>query len=442
MIIFTDVYPYIKKRTKILDDYIKSSNIEGILSIHGTFADGLKKNVKYVSDVDMECFVRYNNNLKNINDFVIGFINLLLETDYYFGHYLVEADDRFMFDYIVKKNGKVYNYDSVVINDRFADLKKKKVITKSEYKQLSTLVKDQPNLVEIQLFELALEKYRMLSWDVDDIKKGFLIHRKKKFKFIDNLLQYPILMSYILEYDDNMYVPVDITFKFFEIEDGYPISIDYKGDDVMKLKYNTINMIKKYGNIYSITDQNTNIKAYHGIFKNYAQEKYLKILKRLRTLLSSHIYQTGNDVFNNTYEELKNNKHNIRVNKIRNNIGNIIYDPIISCLNQIKGRVDLIIILMKYKNQMEIKRLVIELLNDSTNTCQYETNQNIKNIFNIIKKKIYNDDKLINALTDYKSKLFIHLNYKVIDDLIGFYELLEPFLPFRLTLPLSKKYRT
>ena len=65
MIIFTDIYPYIKKRTKILDDYIKSSNIEGNLSIHGTFADGLKKNVKYVSDVDMECFVRYNNNLKN-----------------------------------------------------------------------------------------------------------------------------------------------------------------------------------------------------------------------------------------------------------------------------------------------------------------------------------------------------------------------------------------
>ena len=96
-------------------------------------------------------------------------------------------------------------------------------------------------------------------------------------------------------------------------------------------------------------------------------------------------------------------------------------------------KIKIIIILIEYKPELEIKRLVINLLNDLKETCNYYPD-NVKNIYNVLNK--YNKNNLIDELKEFQRILFNHLNELALPELVNYLNRLQFLLPFKLKLPL------
>jgi hypothetical protein len=431
MLLFNEVKPYIENEINKLNEYIDKSNISGFYYIHGTFQDGEIKKLKYISDIDAECWIKYNNNLNDIYLYIVNFITYITDNNYYFGSFLTGYDDRFVFNFKIKKNGDIIDYDTLEIKTNLKKLLDNKTLNENEYNTLINNVKNNPTLIDIQKLILILEEYQLISWSLDDIKKGWKIQRGQKFILKDQILSKVIMTSFVLEYTKNNFCTFELNFHIYTIDKKYK---------------NTVENIERYGKFYGEYDRTTNIMYYEGIFKNYAQKKYLKVFKRLRSLLTSFILynddrktigiNTSINTVNTTTEKIKDQKYFKFIKRIRYEMREIMFNNQIACLNQIKSRIDNIIILMEYKKPLEIKKLVIELLKDTITYCNFKSNE-IDNIHNILKNK-YNENLLQNSLNKFKKEVFAEANNLILPDLIKYYNLLAPLLPLKLVLPLPE----
>jgi len=431
MLLFDEVKPCIENEMNILNEYIEKSNIYGFYDIHGTFHHGNRKKLKYISDIDAECWIRFDNNLINIYKYIVKFITYITDNNYYFGSFLTGYDNRFIFNFKVKKNGNVINYDSNEIKKKIKILLDSKILNKDEYNNLIKYVKDNPTLINIEKFKLILEEYQLISWSLEDIKEGWKIHRGKKFILKDQILSRVIMTSFVLEYKKNNYCTFELNFHIYSMDKKYK---------------NTIDNIKKYSTLYGEYDRTTNIMYYEGIFKNYVQKKYLKVFKRLRSLLTTFLLYDDDgkstsidksiNTVNTTFEIIKNPKYIKFIKKTRYEMRNIMLNNRIACLNQIKSRIDNIIILMDYKKSLEIKKLIIELLKDIITCCEFDSDE-IEKIHEILKNK-YNKKILIDSLNKLKKDIFASANNLILPDLIKYYDLLKPLLPFKIILPLPE----
>ena len=119
-----------------------------------------------------------------------------------------------------------------------------------------------------------------------------------------------------------------------------------------------------------------------------------------------------------------------------------------------------------YKSELEIKRLILELLKDGLYSCSYtsfvvdnikdllksdKTTSNyemnkkstVESIYKMLETYHKNGNKnkkeeLKKELLKFKKEMFLYLNDKALPDLIFFYNKLKHLLPFKLMLPLHK----
>ena len=428
MIISTDIKIPLNDILKKINNYQR--NIQSIALIHGSSSQ-LNK-VFYVSDIDVEYWMRYQNNkqilFNNFNDM----INLLLKNNMYFSDLIAGNDDRFHVDFKIRKDGSIINYDSKKIYNRINSLHKEKIIDEKDFKKLMEYVIDNPTLISAQNLESTINYYRQIHWTLDEIKKGEKIYYKKNFKLYDLFMTSVFLSNFVFEYSKGNYVLFDLAFRIFSLSDNFKNLIPPSN------KMSVYDLLVNKADIYGEISRRTTSFYYNSIFKNYIIGHYLKILKRLKSLLGEIYFRPDivNIVDNNLNKQMKKPKYRKLIKNVRDELTNIIKSNQIACLNQLKNRIDTIVILTKYKEELEIKRLIIEMLNDLKNTCGYYPD-NVNKIYNILNN--YDKDNMIFELKELKKIILNHVNNIALKYLHIYIDKLQFLLPFKIELPIKNK---
>jgi hypothetical protein len=426
MIILNDIQGMIYDKIAELNKFVEGKDIH--FTIHGSSGQKLKGRT-YATDIDAEFWARYKDNKRELFEDVLSIIDYMLKNNYYLKEFIAGEDERFIFDFDIRKSGKIINYDAKEIKDRFQDLYKKKVISEDELNELLEYVLEEPTLISFEKLKLVLEKYKDLLWTYKEIKKGKKKHRGKTFDLYNLFMKKIFLSNFILEYEKGKYILFDLSFRVVEYHGNTDISKIYRnGNILIKTKF--------YGELSRVAS----LSSYHGFFKNYVQEKYLKMLKRLRSIVTFYIFHDKN-IESNSDEKVRDYEN---LGKIRYQITEKTKE--FSCLNQIKNRIDIIVFFIesKIKDDLEIKRLSVELLKDTINFCNYsskystELNNFLRSQDAIKILKNNNRDGLKELLLLFKKDVFSYVNSKALPELIYFYNRLKPFLPFDIVLPLPK----
>jgi hypothetical protein len=115
MILYNILNPYIKNINNKLNDFIKDKKyINGFFDIHGTFStkfEGVAENMQFISDIDAELWLKYENN-KNSSRFILELFEYLLNNNFYLESVIAGINSDFVFPFKVKKDGSIINYDS------------------------------------------------------------------------------------------------------------------------------------------------------------------------------------------------------------------------------------------------------------------------------------------------------------------------------------------
>ena len=435
MIILSEVQPY---GFRLLEEIRKFNHSNKKVKVytwyHGTFAKRTRNSRIYATDIDTDCWMYYQNNKEELLEHSLKIIDFLLKNKLYFDETILGEDERFKIDAYIEKNGEIKNYNASKIRKQFQKLTKDKIITKEDEKELLEYVIDTPTLISFEKFKQVLEKFMTIKWTRDELKKGYTTHYKKKFYLKNLFMNYVFRTSFIYEYKKGEYILFDIAFRVFDISEKYQNKLTEKEYDKLYI------LLNESAKIYANFDKTETIYLYYGIFKNYVQEKYLKMLKRIRSLLNVNYYNLTND------KELQKEENKKFIFNLKHKIKKIATSPELSCLNQLKNRCDIIVSLIehKYKDELEIKRLVIELMKDAMYACKYESSD-IKNVYDALetfhlKNSNNNKNKLIEAIKLFKKNMFHHLNMLALPHLIYFYNELKNknLLVFDLVLPLPK----
>lgn len=443
MIILSEAQPHgFKLLNEIREFNSKNPTVKSFIFFHGSFSKKVYGNqVTYATDIDLDYYLMYEDNKDEIVKFQMKILDFFLSKNMLFYECVYGKDERFMFDIDVKKNGKIYNYKPKIIRKKLTDLYKKKIITKDELDEVLDYIveltnSDIDNLIAIERLKFKLDNFINISWTLEDIKEGKTTHYKKVFNLTDFTIKYLFRLTFIYEYVKGNYIFIDTPLRIFSLPEKF------------KNKLNTIedlhSIITDNAKLYGDDDRLTNLFLYHGIFKNYIKEKYFKVLKRMRSLISHSLnskYENKNNIYNRI---LKKEEHREYLYDIRSDIDKLTKSTKFSCLNQLKNRSDIIVALteFKYKDELEIKRLVAELMKDAMYACGYES-PDIKTVYDALKtfhshNSNSNKNKLIGAIKLFKKNMFHHLNMLALPHLIHFYNDLKSkeLLVFDLVLPL------
>jgi hypothetical protein len=456
MILLNDLQKYIFPTIdKINKEVKKNKKIKSQLLLHGSGAKVLQNNSRiYATDIDAEYWVECVNKKETYNH-VINVINYLLKNKFSFVKLRFGKDTRFIFDFKIDKKGCITNYDYEEISKRFKKLLKDKVIVKKDYEYLTEylLKNDKISLIPFEKLKLRIDEYKQITWNEKEFKNESKIHFGIKYLLSDLWLTDTFLSSFIYEFDKGNYVNFDFSVIVFYFKNKNKIDFNIFENMELDLKTNL------YSEIYQQIQKETFVygeengsrydgfRSYKGIYKNYVQEKYLKILKRLKNLIQAGLF---NKELNNVNKYLANKKYNHLLWKTKKEINDIVCREEYTCLNQLKNRIDIILFFLDSKkiNKLEIKKLIFELLRDGRITCNYGSDelqggQDIKNI--CAKLESYHTsnsnkekNELIKFLKIYKKNMFCYLNMKVLPDLIQVYNKVKNILPFQIELPLPK----
>lgn len=407
---------------KIIDQFILKLLIGKKYLLHGTFAS---KRSKYMTDVDVTNYYRITDTppCNGCKDKIHKKITTLLTSlppNSYFDQLLAGFDDRFLIGGTLNKEGKITGYTSSTIKKRLDTLFKKEIIDTDEHKQLLSLIKSNPTTSEYYILLEQLLKYAQLSWTKDEIIKGEKTHRKKKFKLTDMITakfgkytqNNPFVFQYIIRYDDMQYIGLDVALIFYTSKSGQYNSnkVETVKDDHFKANVKLINFI--FG-----TDD---LWIYIGIFKNLSQEKYLKAFKRLRTLLTSIMFNKGT-----------NSKDKSALHKIRQEMLVQLNETDFNKYNQIKNRIEVIHFLLKNKlvKTEEIGGLMLGVIEDLWNCTEYNSDRiKLKDLFEEVKSSTLTTEQL----DELKSGITKQINIGAKQLFDQYYQRAQTFLPFTL----------
>ena len=165
-----------------------------------------------------------------------------------------------------------------------------------------------------------------------------------------------------------------------------------------------------------------------GFFKNYAQKKYYKMLKRLRTILTRIVFSQKEIKLNNNavMENIINNDEIRTIFDIRKQILDI-YNTDLGIYSQINKRIDTAIQLIGKVDQSKVIIFIFEIIDDFL-----LINFDHKLITNVLTEK--DNNKLKQYLTIIKNDLFEILNNKAKHILLQYYNKTKHFLPFKLEI--------
>ena len=165
------------------------SDIQSKMTLHGTYASG---KALYITDVDCEYFIKYTDDRKRTVEYVQYFIHTIIANSerFIFVRCLAGLDDRFVFPYIVKKNGSIEGYDSKIIKKRLAAFRTSAVITAEEFNKVNALVLAQPTTIDLFRLNNELDTLAQIFWTSDEIAVGRKTYRGKEF-LLEDALFYP-----------------------------------------------------------------------------------------------------------------------------------------------------------------------------------------------------------------------------------------------------------
>ena len=408
---------YSEKFRYIILNIISSLPWEIQPKYHGTFASG---KTKYVSDIDGEVPILYDNNSKEeLSDrrrYVLKILKAIKKNSKLT---LIETwsgyDERYMFDFKVNINGEIENYNADKIRKRL----EKNPLSEKEREELLKLVKDKPTLKEIEILKNKLEKHTIIYWKYDELlkkKKTLPGDKVVRLDPFNNLL----VMTFMIEYEKNKFFPADITFLSL-------LRSQERLKDTMDNNYYNIPNDNFY-NLVSDSERDSYKPIILGFFKNYAQNKYYKMLKRLRTILTRIVFSQKEIKSNNNavMENIINNDDIRKIFDIRKQILDI-YNTDLGIYSQINKRIDTAIQLIGKVDQSKVTIFIFEIIDDFL-----LINFDHKLINNVITET--DKDKVKQYLTIIKNDLFEILNNKAKHILLQYYNKTKHFLPFKLEI--------
>ena len=408
---------YSEKFRYIIMNIISSLPWEIQPRYHGTFASG---KTKYVSDIDGEVPILYDNNSKEeLSDRRRYVLKILKAIKNNSKLTIIETwsgyDDRYMFDFNVTINGEIENYNANDIRKRI----KNNPLSKKEKDELLKLVKDKPTLKDIEIFKNKLEKYAIIYWKYDE-----LLNKEKTLPG-DKLVELDpfndiLVITFMIEYEKNKFFPADITFlSLLRTQERLENTIDNRF-------YNIPNT--NFYNIISNTDRESYKPIIFGFFKNYVQNKYYKMLKRLRTILTRIVFAQKEIKSNNNSnnENVISNEDIRTIFEIRKEILDI-YNTELGIYSQISKRIDTAIEIIDKVDQSKVMIFIFEIIDDFL-LINYE--------HKLINSLLSESDKgkIKEYLKIIKKDLFEVLNNKAKHLLLQYYDKTKHFLPFKLEI--------
>lgn len=420
---------------KIVNDFILKLLIGKKYHLHGTFAS---KRSKYMTDIDITNYYHVTDDpicdkcKKKIQDTIVKKITSL-PPNTYFESMLAGFDDRFLVKWKFNKDGKITQFDQEEFKSRMEQLAKKKVITKEQLKKINSYLKSNSKnnsnskTLDLLLLREYLIKFAQLEWSKEEIIKGEKKHMGRLFKLTDMMTgifndeerSNPFLMKYVVMYDKMSYVGLDLSLIFYctNKNSNNISSIEHVAEDKF------IPQIKLINDLHRVSD---NLWVYEGLFKNLAQDKYLKAFKRLRTLLTKMIYNN----YNNKVTDYQNVK---KIKKLRYDMLNELNSKDYNKYNQIKNRIEIIMFLRDHISEVEIKGLIIKIIEDLWEYIEFNHDRSdLKNLFNELKSSKSDMEKIYEQLEELKRKIVERINNGAKKLFYTYYKQAEPFLKFRV----------
>lgn len=286
---------------KILN--LLSFNIENLI-VAGSY--GLRS-MKYASDIDLIEPVNINSGF--INELKKKIKNLMNNKNIFLGDIKLGAikDFEVIDENAYVENNKIYGYNYKEALEKLEELKNNKInqrlITVNEFNEWRSLLKEKPNIEELEIIKKEIRPH-ILRWKPEDIIKGFVFHRGQKYKINDVIREGLFKIDLIALLNDN---------KFQEISIIYDIR--KKNIRESKFKINPLQVFKNDINYYK------------------SKKKYFKVLKRLFSY------------FSKTNDE--------------NNIKKLFYilNSDLGILNQIINDIESLLFLLEEKRKIPIDRL-------------------------------------------------------------------------------------
>jgi len=423
MYLYSDCRNDINKYLELIKN-IQYKNIQTLLRLHGTFASGKSK---YLSDVDGEYFIRYNDNINDIVEYFKYFIKTIFSNPkFIFVKSISGWDDRFVFPFNILKDGSIIGYDANIIKTRLDNLLKQNIINQEEYDKIVKHVVSKPTLISFEKLKLALEDFQILFWTYDELIAGVKQYRGKEFRLDKTLLypNFPTILTFLIEFNDNQYVDVDLSIFLYK-------NLKNSKSNISK----NISQSEFDPNIVLLNDVNrtqTTQYVYEGVFKNYAAGKTMKMLKRIRTVLSTYTFDKRNTI-DKTPEPGRLPQYRGLIRQTREEILQS-YNTSLGMLNQLKNRISDVIFLIDVKDKMQIYQLIVCILKDLL-TTSFDDKELIEEINAELKAKKYDKEKLKKLLEELNKKVQKNMNDDALPLLKKIYDKIKHILPFKIVLP-------
>lgn len=304
-------------------------------------------------------------------------INFLCkDKNFYLKEILCGDDRRFKFSILSK------NINLKKIKSDLEKYKKNKVLSDEEFNKLSELVKE-TKLGNISLLAYQLRLVRNIPWTINDIKNNKTIFRGIEYDFCDNLKKSFLKITGVFIFKNKFPILFDISVKRRDLP---------REEDSM----------------------------FYNMVRYYYTNRYFKFVNKLKGYLRKNL------------KEISDKK---TVSIAINRLDSIHKEKRLKCIYQIIIRIDVILILIKYKNLSDIRKYIIQLRNDSIQFCKYNFVPNLKKnsnyeiiIQNLTKKQI------IQKLKEYKNQLNQYMNDLIEKELLSIYKKIESFLPAKINI--------
>lgn len=351
----TKVKPKIDNLIENLDKIGDKIGVQVKTATHGSYTHFEKKGTEYISDVDSEIWVRYQNNNEQIVKLIQETVQYLLSTGLIFGSFKT-GDIRFKFSFWIDKKGNVREWDAIEIENTLKKYLELKYISDKEYRDLKRYIIKNPSLLDAQNFILALETYYFIDWTPEEIMKGYKTHYGKKVFLEKTMMVHAVISSYVLQIDVSNYITFDLSYRIVWFPDEYKT---FEASDYAELA----DFISKRGKFMNEADlHNSNYHHYLGIYKNYAEKKYLKIYKRIRSLLSQMLFRKGHNIINNSNYKSKHPKNDKIIKKWRYIMNETTGKGEVGYLNMVKNKFDISMILLKRLPKKDADKIIRKII--------------------------------------------------------------------------------
>ena len=301
----------------LLSDFKQLSiNKDSPIMIHGSYK--IKDNGSYITDIDIQTNVRYNQTL----------INILV--------YKIERSSSFIFIYMnfgIKKEfilpWKIYNngdcdYDPDKVKTWYKTFKNKRLVpvdinTFIENKLFSDTISIR-NLIDV---ENKLHNYSEIHWSLNDIKRGYITILNTKYVLLEMMKNDPpvVVLEFLYKTDNDFclvdYALVDNKYKFriedemykYYTQDWYKIMKLFRWKIKRKYQPEYFEIMKKLDHILAIESRiNLLEKVYK--YKLTTKEEFINIenevqehLLKLNIKFDTEIRRKINNKVNNYLEK-------------------------------------------------------------------------------------------------------------------------------------------